>query len=94
MYIPEGIWIDDVTSGTEAPEITFARKNNTKILCSIRFLGGIAFKYTSRYTDDLEKAAAETLELRNCVNVITTSGSGTGMSITRKIACYEESSRE
>lgn len=48
------------------------------LLAQSRILGGIAFKCTSTFTDDAEIARRETTALRGAVDVVTTSGSGTG----------------
>lgn len=49
-------------------------------LAGVALLGGVAFKYTPSYTDDPVGAAAAARELEPFVDVVTTSGPGTGMS--------------
>lgn len=79
VRIPDGVWIDDVRhSGNMSPREVFEYKQNDSVLRSMRILGGIAFKYTRSYTDDPGKAQDEVGSLESAVDVVTTSGKGTG----------------
>lgn len=74
---PSGLWSDDIRSDPDP----FAAKeyaSRTEALSGVRILGGIAFKYTSTFTEDPDVARDETVRLRDAVDVVTTSGSGTG----------------
>ncbi|MFT4127074.1 MAG: BtpA/SgcQ family protein [Gordonia sp. (in: high G+C Gram-positive bacteria)] len=75
--IPDSVWLDDIRHhGATDPDaaLVFARQAAP----SLRIVGGIAFKYTPTYTDDADQARAEVAALENAVDVVTTSGSGTG----------------
>lgn len=74
---PSGLWSDDIRSDPN-PFAAKAYASETAAVRGTRILGGIAFKYTSTFTEDPEVAKSETLLLRNAVDVVTTSGSGTG----------------
>ncbi|MFC0313707.1 hypothetical protein ACFQNE_07135 [Gordonia phosphorivorans] len=71
---PNGLWIDDVSPTDSAMAIK--RANAT--LATTQILGGIAFKYTPTFTEEPTAAAAEVVRLRDEVDVVTTSGAGTG----------------
>lgn len=72
---PDGLWSDNAGEGkymfaelrAEHPELT-----------NICYLGGVAFKGTRSFTDDPETAVAEAIRLEPYVDVVTTSGRGTG----------------
>ncbi len=49
-------------------------------LAGVALLGGVAFKYTPSYTADPIAAATAVREMEPFVDVVTTSGSRTGMS--------------
>ena len=76
--IPSAVWVDDIRDRRGASELPKLFKDSEPALRSIRLLGGVAFKYTSTFTEDPERAASETRALRDSVDVVTTSGSGTG----------------
>lgn len=44
----------------------------------IKLFGGTAFKYTAHYTDDPELAAGQARQIKPFVDVVTTTGAGTG----------------
>lgn len=82
---PDGIWVDEAaTSPKDLSSLSVAEKlrNGSSDLAGIRFLGGVAFKYTRRYTDDPVQAAADTMALAPFMDVVTTSGPGTGFAPT------------
>ena len=74
---PSGLWSDDIRADRD-PFAARARVIDSEVLHGLRILGGIAFKYTSTFTEDPAVARDETLALRDAVDVVTTSGSGTG----------------
>ncbi len=74
--LPDGLWVDDAKH--DLGTTTMLREQYPG-LAAVRLLGGTAFKYTATYTDDPEKAALEARALAPHVDVITTSGEGTGM---------------
>ena len=80
--LPNAIWHDDITdSGEHAPAEVLARKNAGR-LKEVRLLGGVAFKYTITYTDDPTEAAHQVRALEPVLDVITTSGAGTGQALS------------
>jgi hypothetical protein len=94
---PDAIWFDDATRGTrERNEVhdnlghlALMRENDLR-LKNIKMLGGVAFKYTPDYTADSEEAAAAATELAPLIDVVTTSGEGTGKPpTTEKIAAMK-----
>lgn len=74
---PSGLWSDDIRSDPD-PFLAKGFAAQSEELRNVRILGGIAFKYTSTFTEDPDVARSETLLLRGAVDVVTTSGSGTG----------------
>lgn len=70
--MPAAVWADDAIDSTSRgwPDAS--------AFPTVEYFGGVAFKYTSTYTDDPEQAAAEVEARRGRVDVITTSGPGTG----------------
>lgn len=91
---PSGLWIDDIrTPEGLAPTRPMEIKNAQAKLRSMRILGGIAFKYTGTFTEDPAKAAQEVEALLDAVDVVTTSGAGTGTPPTKeKIAAMKAAS--
>jgi predicted TIM-barrel enzyme len=77
--LPNGLWVDDAR--TQKEEAAILRGLNDR-LRGIRYLGGVSFKYTSRYTEDPALAALEARTLSPFVDVVTTSGPGTGKAPT------------
>ncbi|WP_018024151.1 BtpA/SgcQ family protein [Corynebacterium ulceribovis] len=77
--MPNALWCDDIRdSGTaDLAELDEFRRSEPE-LANITLMGGIAFKYTPNYTSDPDRAAAEAKELEPYVDVVTTSGRGTG----------------
>lgn len=82
LLLPSAVWVDNVEQNREDPVSFLKQKNGLPGLNSVRLLGGIAFKYTGTFTEDPECAAAEVKRLREAVDVITTSGAGTGKAPT------------
>ena len=73
---PDGLWVDDARiDAVEARELREAHPE----LGTVRYLGGVAFKYSPYYTDDPGRAAGEFMKLKSYVDVVTTSGPGTGV---------------
>lgn len=85
--LPDAIWADD--ADIEKRELEMLRATAPE-LKAIRYLGGVAFKYTRRYTDDPALAGVEAQRLHSFVDVVTTSGAGTGKPPTpEKIAAMK-----
>lgn len=81
-HAPNALWVDDIRSGWygyDRPEQTREELQTIHTGLVPRLLGGVAFKGTSTYTDDPVEARAETNALKSVVDVVTTSGRGTGM---------------
>lgn len=74
--LPNGIWTDDVTR--QRAELSWARALDRELM-GISYLGGVAFKYTLDHTEDPLRAAEEARKHMGYVNVVTTSGPGTGV---------------
>ncbi len=73
--MPDGAWVDDcLPSASETDTL----RNITPSLAGIRYLGGIAFKYTDLYSADPVESANLVKQLSYYVDVVTTSGAGTG----------------
>lgn len=91
---PDGLWVDDATrTGTGNPYDTRLFKDSLSSLRSCRLLGGVAFKYTEGYTDSPVEAKNQVEVLHDAVDVVTTSGRGTGYAPTvEKIATMREAS--
>lgn len=92
--LPSGLWIDDIrTPEGLAPTRPVEIKNAQAKLRNMRILGGVAFKYTGTFTEDPTKAAQEAEALLDAVDVVTTSGAGTGTPPTKeKIAAMKAAS--
>lgn len=73
---PDGLWSDDTLSSFDPFEAYRSLKNSH--VASMRFLGGVTFKYTDRFTENPDFAASDTRWLSPAVDVVTTSGKGTG----------------
>lgn len=86
--LPDAIWTD--TADKQKQELVQLRESHPE-LAAIRYLGGVAFKYTERYTDDPVRAGLEVQRLSSYVDVVTTSGAGTGKAPSpEKIAVMKE----
>lgn len=82
---PNALWCDDAIEYaedyTEAENYLRslqAFRNNSPRLSGIKLLGGVAFKYTAGYTDVPKIAAHDAKAYAPFIDVITTSGEGTG----------------
>jgi hypothetical protein len=82
--LPDALWFDDAIDGEK--RITYA-EDNLRVLRKhreknglehVKFMGGLAFKYTRGYTDDPIEAAKITAQLGPLVDEVVTSGAGTG----------------
>jgi predicted TIM-barrel enzyme len=80
--LPNAVWADDVQDNFVEPESFLKQKKRSPTLTEIKLLGGISFKYTPTFTEDPKRASAETTRLRDAVDVVTTSGAGTGKAPT------------
>ncbi len=88
---PSGLWVDDALQGSDFNETAYLeelkdyRREHPDLL-GVRFLGGVAFKHSSHYEDDATRAAQMAAALVPYIDVVTTSGPGTGQAPTpRKI---------
>ena len=73
--LPDGLWVDCAAVVAEA---TDELRSAQPELRDIRYLGGIAFKYTPFHTEDPVEAAGQARRFSSYVDVVTTSGPGTG----------------
>jgi predicted TIM-barrel enzyme len=81
--IPDALWADDVTDNLEwQPKEFLEQKNRDPLLSHVKLAGGIAFKYTATFTEDPSMAKTEVESLKDAVDIVTTSGAGTGQSPT------------
>lgn len=76
---PDAVWVDEAATDMKAIEQYRLEHQELK---NVRYLGGVAFKYTRDYTDDPGKASELARNAIPYVDVITTSGPGTGESAT------------
>jgi predicted TIM-barrel enzyme len=76
IRLPDGLWVDDASILAE--EVKNLRETDPR-LKSIRYLGGISFKYTSRYSPLPAPSVKELYELADYVDVPVTTGEGTGV---------------
>jgi predicted TIM-barrel enzyme len=74
--LPNGVWVDD--ADREHAKLTELRHEVAE-LDYISYLGGVAFKYSAGYTDQPDKAAQLAAQMAPEVDVVTTSGPGTGV---------------
>jgi len=76
--IPDGLWADNALDENSHGE-TKIYKQNTEDLRGMRYLGGVAFKYTPDFTDDPERAYQKVVQARDRVDIVITSGEKTGI---------------
>lgn len=82
---PDALWSDNAVRDMD----TLPYRHSLG-LDSIRFFGGVAFKYTDSYTDDPWDAAILAGQYASRVDVMTTSGPGTGGAAdVRKVAAMK-----
>lgn len=82
---PDGLWFDSILGWSQGKreatrylaELDHLRTSNPT-LASIQLLGGVAFKYTEGYTAEPRAAADAAEELGGHMDIVTTSGAGTG----------------
>lgn len=75
---PDALWTDDILEGRAASRTGEAKRYRDRYEMKTRILGGVAFKYTSTYTDVPKTAARLASFLEPYVDTVTTSGHGTG----------------
>lgn len=86
--LPDALWVDNAAVMSE--RMTELRQNEPK-LRRVKYLGGVAFKYTELYTDNPSSAALQARMLSSLVDVVTTSGPATGeMASVAKIAAMKK----
>jgi len=86
--MPDGLWADDAISTAGLHDVPALKSAN--LMEEVAYFGGIAFKYTRHYTDDPDEAAAQAVEYASMVDVVTTSGRGTGESASiEKVAAMK-----
>lgn len=73
--LPDGLWHDDASRLAIDTEDL---RNSDQLLRDIRYLGGVSFKYTKDSTDDPNEAREHAELWGAFVDVVTTSGKGTG----------------
>lgn len=84
---PDGLWVDDIAPRAESADYL---RHVDERLNAIRYLGGIAFKYTPTHTEDPGEAWVEARRLSRYADVVTTSGPGTGRAASpEKIAAMK-----
>lgn len=87
LELPDGLWVDDAW---EHASVTKIIRERYPKLGGISYLGGVAFKYTPSYTERPRAAAREARDLEPYVDVVTTSGPGTGSAApTGKLAAMK-----
>lgn len=74
-FYPDALWVDGALELRQ--EVVDLRRDNPE-LQAIKYLGGVAFKYTDESTDDPVYAAEQASEMSPFVDVVTSSGRGTG----------------
>ncbi|CAN5194710.1 hypothetical protein BH09PAT3_BH09PAT3_5010 [soil metagenome] len=79
---PDAIWCDDA-SKEDNPGETLDYRNGVPALRSVRYLGGVAFKYTKTYDEEPAVVAKLAQVYRPYVDVVTTSGAETGSAAPR-----------
>jgi len=88
--LPDAIWSDNANSNHSGLSLEQLKKRYDG-LRHIKLLGGIAFKYSAEYTDSPVQAQIEVKNNQDKVDIITTSGPGTGQPPSfEKIAAMKE----
>lgn len=94
---PDALWCDDARGGARdesGAEKAWAVKRQLIQLADMTYFGGVAFKYTSSYTDEPAASAREAGVMAPFVDVVTTSGSGTNRSApTAKVSAMQAALR-
>jgi len=76
--VPDSLWADNAFVENIRGE-TKKYKEDKAELRNMRYLGGIAFKYTPQFTDDPKLAYEEVIREKDRVDTVITSGEGTGL---------------
>lgn len=85
----DAVWSDDAVAWDWLYNIPALKRDMD--IEYIKYFGGVAFKYTPSYTDDPQKAADLAKHYANAVDVMTTSGPGTGYAAgVEKVAAMKE----
>lgn len=85
---PDAVWADDARP--ERLELQRLRTAD-EALARITYLGGTSFKYTSAYSADPAVSAAQAAQMAPFVDVVCTSGPGTGHPTTpRRVAAMKQ----
>lgn len=96
--VPDGIWVGNTTRDAQrksAFESVEVIRHECPELRNIRYLGGVAFKYNPLYTEDPKKAAEQVKAFGYDMDVIVTSGKGTGAAPSiEKIQSMKEAAGE
>jgi len=74
---PSALWADDAKAEPSFGAVK-AFRDEVPFLKSVRYLGGVSFKYTPDFTEDPEAATRQVAENMDRVDVVVTSGAGTG----------------
>lgn len=79
--IPQALWVDDVMDSGEmnSPEKVYRNKQKSDVLSQVQLFGGIAHKASSTYDEAPDFVLCTVAALNGVVDVITTSGAGTGI---------------
>lgn len=77
--LPDAIWADDADRELAQGDPVKYLRDHFPELRGVRYLGGVAFKGTRHSTAHPVHAAAEARRLKDYVDVVTTSGPGTGI---------------
>lgn len=86
--LPDALWVDDAVGNTYGSPYylddtqRYLEKlkefRDQRGLLEVALFGGVSFKYTSTYSDDPEISASQASALDEYIDVVTTSGTGTG----------------
>lgn len=79
--LPDALWCDDAVSRRGKHNVLRLKQESGVPADKLRYFGGIAFKYTPSYTDSPDQAAVLAASYRQLVDVVTTSGPGTGKAV-------------
>lgn len=88
---PDALWFDDATNFARSmddaieylQEVADYRHRHPDLL-KVTFLGGVSFKYTDWYTDDAGASAHMAEAFKELIDVVATSGEGTGHAPSRQ----------
>jgi predicted TIM-barrel enzyme len=77
LRAPDALWYDNARNALTLGDAMEFRDNIANV-AAVRLMGGVAFKYTPEQTNHPESAFAEAADLKGIVDIVTTSGLGTG----------------